>query len=342
MAFLSVKISGQSIEVDSAVEEVTFKELHLTEAHLEEFIRKNIGELFDADGSLLIVGQQVVDQERSRSDLVAIDGDGCLVLIEIKRDLADIKCRSETLESQAIRYAASLAKINSPKDLVNKMFASYINKHRDEEPFKSKLGALSEFELATRELNNFLKQNKIDGNFNKKQRIILVSSEFDNITLSSSAWLIRNGVDLSCYEMRPLRVKDNYMIDLARTLPVEEDEDFFVDIYAYPEEVIGLGEAETMRKRRSLPRMSKLFEWGLLKSGDHLEIKNFDDSDATIIDQKFVEYKGQKVSFNDWGQSVTGWSTIGIYDWAVLKSKGKTLHALRTEKMQEIDKQANS
>ncbi len=342
MTFIPVTIKGQSIEVDTEIEELTFKELNLKEAHLEEFLRKNIGQLFGDQESLLMVGQQVVDVEGSRSDLVAVDGDGCLVLLEIKRDLLDIKSRSETLESQAIRYAASLAKIKDPRDLVEKMFGSYIAKHKDEDPYKSKLGALSEYELANRELNTFLKQNNIGSGFNKKQRIILVSSEFDAITLSSSAWLIRNGVDLSCYELRPMRMNGKHVIEFAKIMPVEKDEDFFIDIHSSSQESVGVEEKTDRVKRRSLPRMAALFEWKILKSGDKMEIKNFKESDAVVVDCKTVEFKGKQISFNDWGQTVTGWSSICIYEWAILKSAGKTLHEIRAEKMQALEKLAKA
>ena len=40
--------------------------------------------------------------------------------------------RKEPFEFQAIRYAASYAKIKSPEVLVNKIFAPYIEKHKDE------------------------------------------------------------------------------------------------------------------------------------------------------------------------------------------------------------------
>lgn len=339
MAFIPININGQVIEVDSEVEELTFKELNLKEAHLEEFLRKNIGQLFGDEESLLIVGQQVIDQEGSRSDLVAVDGDGCLVLIEIKRDLLDIKSRSETLESQAIRYAASLAKIKDPRDLVEKMFGSYIGRYKSEVPFKSKLGELSEHELANRELNNFLKQNHIGTEFNKKQRIILVSSEFDAITLSSSAWLIRNGVDLCCYKLRPMRIKGNHVVEFAKIMPVEKDEDFFIDIHASSDKSVNLDDKNERVKRRSLPRMATLFDWKLLKSGDILEIKNFEKSEAIVIDSKTVDFNGRKVSFNEWGQTVTGWSSICIYEWAILKSSRKTLHAIRAQKMHDLEKQ---
>jgi len=40
--------------------------------------------------------------------------------------------------------------------------------------------------------------------------------------------------------------------------------------------------------RSYLPRMDKLFEWGVIKAGDAVVIKNFDNSEATVIDTKTV------------------------------------------------------
>lgn len=54
--------------------------------------------------------------------------------------------------------------------------------------------------------------------------------------------------------------------------------------------------------REYLPRMDKLFEWGILKQGDRLSIKRRPNSTAVVIDEKFVEYKGQRMSYNDWCQ----------------------------------------
>jgi RecB family endonuclease NucS len=72
------------------VEETTFADLGFVESQVEEFLRRNI-EVVLAEETLLIVGQQVINAAKGRSDLVAIDGNGSIVLIEIKRDVADIK-----------------------------------------------------------------------------------------------------------------------------------------------------------------------------------------------------------------------------------------------------------
>jgi hypothetical protein len=50
-------------------------DLHITEPDLEEFVRKNVDIVFPQE-TLLIVGQQVINREGGRSDLVAIDDSG--------------------------------------------------------------------------------------------------------------------------------------------------------------------------------------------------------------------------------------------------------------------------
>jgi hypothetical protein len=99
---VTVSPEGQ-IQAQQAMERTDFVSLGVKEARIEEFLRKDIGRIFDEeDETLLIVGQQVVNARNARNDLVALDGSGSLVLIEIKRDSLDMVARSEALEFQAI------------------------------------------------------------------------------------------------------------------------------------------------------------------------------------------------------------------------------------------------
>ncbi|EJO5348829.1 hypothetical protein NRP93_002965 [Clostridium botulinum] len=324
---IPVKIE-YSIEIeDIEIENANFKSLNLREEHIEEFLRKNIEVIFQ-DETLLVVGKQVVNKENGRSDLTAVDENGNLVLIEIKRDVEDIRQRKEAFEFQAIRYAASYAKIKTPDDLVDKIFASYIEKYKDE----FELGDLTAYEKASRILNDFLEKNNALKTFNSKQRIILIASSFDKQTLSAAAWLIANDVDISCFELSPIKIEDNYFIDINRILPPPALEDFYVEVDD-KKRLTYTAKRDTAITRTTFPAMDKLFEWGIIKSGDVVVIKNRDNSEATVIDSKYVDFKGEKLTFNKWGQKVTGWSSIRIYDWVLIKGKDKTLHEMRQDKM---------
>src|SRR5687768_4723385 len=78
---------------------LTMRALGLSEADIEEFIRLNLAVLFPyEEENLLIVGQQVRNLEAGRADLVAVDGNGSMVLIELKRDADDSGRRKEAFE----------------------------------------------------------------------------------------------------------------------------------------------------------------------------------------------------------------------------------------------------
>lgn len=104
----------------------TFVDWKLKESDIEVFVEKNLSLVFGEEETVMIIGRQITDNNNNRSDLIAIDGDGNLVLIEIKRDLNDIKGRKETFVAQSIKYAATLSSIESVEDLATQIYAKYI------------------------------------------------------------------------------------------------------------------------------------------------------------------------------------------------------------------------
>jgi hypothetical protein len=313
------------------IEATTFKDLSLKEADVEEFLRKNIDVIFEEDETLLMVGQQVSNLQHGRSDLVALDKNGYVVLIEIKRDVADIVGRTEAFEFQAVRYAASLAKIRTPDELVEKVFAKYIEAHKDE----FQLNELTPSERGKRIIAEFLKWNAPGRTFNQKQRIILIASDYDEQTLSAVAWMISNDVDIQAFSLMPAKHGSDVFLDVNRVLPPADIEDFLPDIAGIS---ANPGVSRTSRgKRTYLPRMPELIKWGIVKKGDHLVIRNYEDSEAEVIDDKRVRFKNHEMTFNEWGSKVTGWSSICIYDWAKPKDGLRTLADLRQEKMKQME-----
>jgi len=341
-----VEINSGLTRKDSVFSPTTFKELSLKESDIEEFIRNNVEILFASeDGeeasseSLLIIGQQVANVERGRSDLVAIDGRGRLVLIEIKRDLDDITHRREPFEFQAIRYAASLATVKTQERLIEVVYGPYIEKHRHEKDFRDYEG-LTATEIAKRKLDEFLRLNNATETFNQKQRIMLVSSEFDNQTLSAVSWLIANGVDISCFTLTPGKLLDQFFINVKQVLPLTSLEDNYVDLHESNLPSTRPRTSDSSRSRRYLPRIPALFDWGILKRGDVLSISDHQNSEAEVLNKTKVRYQGEELSYNEWGKRVTGWSSLSIYLFAVHKELGKTLDELRAEKMQQLQAQA--
>lgn len=311
------------------IEETTFAELGKRESYIEEILRKNVDMICDDAESMLIVGQQVKNQKNGRSDLTAMDDDGNIVLIEIKRDKKDIELRREAFEFQAIRYAASCATIKSTDELIQNVFAPYVEKHKAE--FQT-AGTLTSTEIAQRSLDDFIRTNDIKS-FNERQRIVLVASEFDEQTLSAVAWLNSNQVDISCYQVKPYKLGEQVLLDMKKILPVPEFDDFYVDI-AGPKTLTK--ERKQDITRRSLPKIDAMLSWGVVKPEAVLGAKGRAD-EAILLENGQVKVKstGEVQSMQQWLKSVYGWSSVETYAFAIDKKSGKSLAELRAEYMEK-------
>lgn len=314
------------------IEPVTFSELNLTENDIEEILRNSIEMICDDEESMLIVGRQVRNEKNGRSDLTAVDNNGNIVLVEIKRDRKDIEHRREAFEFQAIRYAASYATIESTDDLVKKVYAPYIEKYRSE----FQLGELTTFELGIRKLNEFLQVNDAQKNFNEKQRIILVASDFDEQTLSAVAWLNSNNVDMCCCRLIPYELNEDVLFYVEKLLPVTNYDDYYVNLM--DRSVMTTVSGDKKITRRSLPKIDLMLDWGVVKEGDIIMAKGTDNEGKLLADGNVV-VNGEEMSMQTWLKEIYGWSSVQTYAFAVHKDTGKTLSQIREEYLEqkEID-----
>ena len=307
------------------VEAVTFSELGMLENDIEEILRCSIDMLCDDEESMLIVGRQVKNEKLGRSDLTAVDNNGNIVLIEIKRDRKDIENRKEAFEFQAIRYAASYATIESADDLVKRVYAPYIEKYRDE----FELGELTSYELGIRKLNEFLSINGAENSFNNKQKIILVASDYDEQTLSAVAWLNSNSVDMNCFKLTPYRINSEVYINAEKLLPLTDYDDYYVNLMDKSSPVLKQSKDFT---RRSLPKIDTMLDWGVVNAGDIIVAKDR-ENEGTLQKNGKVSVDGKELSMQMWLKEVYGWSSVQTYNFAVHKDSGKTLSQIREEYM---------
>ena len=101
----------------------------------------------------------------------------------------------------------------------------------------------------------------------------------------------------------------------------------------FPQPSIDIKDIQVSSKKTNeaaLPKMDKLIEYGIVTPGDILYITcSTDDSEAKLLDSKYVEYKGEKMTFNEWGCKVTGWRSIRIYAYTAKKGEMETLQEKR-------------
>lgn len=318
------------------IEPTCFSGINMNEHDVEELIKKNTN-LIAEDESMLIVGQQVRNSSNGICDLVGLNQNGDLVLIEIKRDRKDIEARREAFEFQAIRYAAGFATIKDIDDLISKIYAPFLERNKNSQ----KESSLTITEQANRNIVSFFQDNNIAlEDFNQRQQIILVASDFDDQTRSAVAWLNSNGVEMHCYKLIPYKIMDELYIESQKILPLDQYEDYYV----------GLSDRTTTSKikrkrsspRRNLPRIDSMLEWGVVKEGDILKAKNH-EATAILLQNGNVKVNGEEEkSIQQWLREVTGWSSVETYAFTEHVEKGKTLSDIRKEymdKMSDLDNQ---
>lgn len=101
---------------------------------------------------------------------------------------------------------------------------------------------------------------------------------------------------------------------------------------------IDISKIKTSNKKleASLPKMDKLIEFGIISKGDKIYLTpKPDESIATLIDEKYVDYNGEKITLNEWGCRVTGWQSIRIYAYVAIVGEIETLHQKRLAFIQE-------
>jgi hypothetical protein len=88
--------------------------------------------------------------------------------------------------------------------------------------------------------------------------------------------------------------------------------------------------------RRSLPKIDKLMEWGIVQAGDILVARGTQEK-AVLQENGQVKLNDDTVlSLQQWLKQVFGWSSVETYAFAVDAKTGKTLSELRQEYMESL------
>ena len=197
-------------KVSAKVNEVDFSHLGLHERRdIQEWIVANPGILGD---DLLIIAKEFSDFDKTndRLDLLAVDTDGKLVIIELKRDYSGADAHW-----QAIKYASYLRQ-TTPEDIL-RMLANY--EHVSEAEAESEL--LEHIETVSLE------------NLNDDQRIILASHRFAPEVTSAVLWLNDKAQDenlITCVQLIPYQDGDVLYVQTNTIIPVVGTERYSIQI----------------------------------------------------------------------------------------------------------------
>ena len=205
------------------IKEVDFTRLGFQERRdIQEWIAANPSILGE---DLLIIGKEFsgFDRTNERLDLLAVDVDGRLVVIELKRDHTGADAHW-----QAIKYASYVHRAR--REEIIRMFASHAN--------------ISESE-AIDELLQHLGADDLSG-LNNDQRIILASHRFAPEVTSASLWLNEKTPDedlITCVQLIPYHDSqtESLYIQANTIIPMPGAEEYS----------IGIGDSQESDERRS-------------------------------------------------------------------------------------------
>jgi hypothetical protein len=179
----------------------TYSELNLRERFdIQEWIAGTpeiLGEPF------IIISKELILPSGRRLDLLAVDKDGSLVIIELKRDNS-----GSDVEWQAIKYASYCSSFSH--DEIYKYFAEYLGTDGDDAQVK---------------IEEFINCEPED--LNQRQRIILVAKEFHSEVISAVLWLRESEINIECIRLTPyFDQKSELFINPEIIIPLPEAKDY--------------------------------------------------------------------------------------------------------------------
>jgi hypothetical protein len=185
-------------------------------------------------------------------DLLALDRNGNLVVVELKRDSA-----SGYADLQAIRYAAMVSSMTIDKLIP--YYSAYRQKYYSVQ--------LSETD-AKNQITEFIESEEFT-EISSKPRIILCSEDFSPEITTTVLWLRDSfHVDISCVKITPYKVGDKIIIVPKIVIPLEEAKQYLIDIKVKEEKV-----EQSVKKFRQRT-MRVLVDNKLVNAGDVIFLKN--------------------------------------------------------------------
>jgi hypothetical protein len=163
---------------------------------------------------LLVIAEEFGGWEDAnrRIDILALDRDGRLVVIELKRTST-----GGHMELQALRYAAMVSSMT-----FDEAAAAYARYWADKRPGD---------EIDARaEIGDFLDVDSSDDpDLSTDVRIVLVSAGFGREITTAVLWLNRfDGMDIRCVRLTPYELDGRVLIDIQQLIPLPEAGDYQV------------------------------------------------------------------------------------------------------------------
>ena len=195
----------------STYDETDLKSHNILERQDIEKWVENFPEILGEELLIITTEYDKFDKTNERLDLLAVDKDGNLVVIELKRGDS-----GKNVELQAVKYAAYCSTLTL-NDVV-KLYHSYLLKNRN---------SITEDEAKTQILN-FIENDEFE-ELSDKPRIIIVSKDYRPEVTASVLWLRKFGIDITCIKLIPYELNNGTIaFESTILIPLPEAKDFVI------------------------------------------------------------------------------------------------------------------
>lgn len=268
-------------ELEDIVEESNLSTMGVLETkHMETWIAKH-PEILGEDLLTITTEYAGFDKTSKRLDILAIDKTGKLVIIELKRDLAD-----KYVDLQAIHYAA-FCSTHTLKDIID---------------IRSIYSGKSE-ENVEKEILEFITEKDFM-DFDNQPRIILVANSFKEETLAAVLWLRDIGTDIKCVKLEAYELDNNIVITPDIIIPLPEAETFMIHrekkTKITSEDRIFTEEYHLKNSSIELKRLYYKLKDSIFNLGDNIKIKPTKYYIAFKSKTNFVDLHLQKNQIKIW------------------------------------------
>ena len=217
---------------------------------------------------LLIISEEFSNWEdtRRRIDLLALDHEGRIVIIELKR------AGDEQMDLQALRYAGLVA--NMTFSQVVEAYRSYLKARKDDSDPEERIRRHLEGDDEALEIDSL------------RPRILLVAEEFPRELTTTVLWLNDVGLDIRCVRILLYRDQAGILIDISQLIPLPEAGDYLVRVRERANET----EESARQGKRRTKTLKVLIEKQILATGTKLVVCKarlsgnppFDDGDRRL------------------------------------------------------------
>jgi hypothetical protein len=169
---------------------------------LQRLLRRNIS-LIDPD--LFVIADEFSEWEDSkrRIDILAIDRNGDLVVIELKRNES-----GEHMDLQSLRYAAMVSAMTLDQA---------VEAHK---AYRLREGITGDAQAAVLAFLGW--ESARENEFGVAVRIMLVSADFSKELTTSVLWLNEQGLDVRCFRLKPFKSDSRIFIEAQQVIPLPE------------------------------------------------------------------------------------------------------------------------